>query len=264
MLPLSACIITYNEEESLKNCLEPLIDFVDEIVVIDLGSEDQTVQIARKYTNKIFVHSWVPFADLIKNYAISNTNNNWVLLLDPDERITEELKDDIKDLFNSEDITKFYAYNVPFKEYMWGKIVKYGIWGQSHIRLIDKNYVSWEQTIHGSAKVPEKRIGILNSYIVHYSHLTINKTIEKFNKYTEIEANEIYTRFQPKNKIHVIYLWLRMILESLKQFIAKYIYRKGFLEGSHGMMMAFLRGIYVIITYCKVYEIYYKENLKKK
>ena len=258
---MSVCIVTYNAEKKIKRCLESITGLGNEIIIVDLSSTDKTIEIAKEYTDKIYYHKKVPFAELgARNYAISKTTNRWVLILDPDEYITLDLKQEIINLFKQNKISKYNAYRIPIRDYMWGKITKHGLWGRTIIRLFNKNFTIWPEKIHAKPIIRDRKIGKLKHPFIHYSHLTMDKTIQKFNKYTEFEAVNLYKRFKNKN---IVLLWVSMATEANKQFLVTYVYRKGFMEGWHGLIAAYLRMFYAILSYIKTYELLYKSKKKE-
>ena len=143
---ISVSIVCFNEDKKIEDCLISLRGFVDEIVVVDLGSTDDTEKIAQKFGAKIFHHEFAPFVELVRNYAISKTTGDWILILDPDEKVTDSLKNKLKQVIQ-EDL--FAAVNIPRKNIFFDKWIKYtNWWPDRHVRFFKKGKVKWTSKIH--------------------------------------------------------------------------------------------------------------------
>ena len=245
---ISVTVLTENEERNIRSCLES-VKWADETIVVDSGSEDGTLEIAKQYTDKVYVRQWTGYAEQ-RNFAASKARNDWIMSTDADELVTPALRDEIQTLINNKELDRYCAYEVPFHEFMWGKIMKRGTWGIRHIRLYNKQSAKFEGDIHETIDIERNKVGRLKNAVIHYSHLTFSDTMEKFNRYTEIEAQELVKRM---GNTSTPWLFLRMTVEANKHFWGKYLFRGGFLEGWHGLIAAYLRAHYSFLVHIKAY-----------
>ncbi len=246
---ISVVIITNNEQDELDNCLKWL-SWCDDIIIIDNNSLHKTIDIARKYTNRIFNRKFDTFSAQ-RNYGIEKAKYNWILSLDPDETLTEELSDEILEEIK---LDKYSAYYIPFKHHFFGKWLKYGGWYPSYLkRLFRKDKAIWKNDVHEILKV-DGEVGYLKNPVLHYGHKDIFMFIAKMNKYTNIEAD---ARRKKNEKDNIF----TMIFASLKTFLNRYIRMLGFLDGAHGFVVSIFAGFYVFLAKAKNWEYFYKKKV---
>lgn len=255
MTTLAALIITQNEEANIEACLQT-VTWADEIIVIDSGSIDKTCEIARKYTSKVVFHSWAGYSAQ-KNYGHSMVGSDWILSIDADERVTPELRDEIQTLLTrSTNDTSPVAYRIPIRDWMFGKFVNFGSWPhQKHVRLYRSGEVSWTGVVH-ERQVVMGEVGHLSHPLLHYSHTSIDRFIDKLNRYTDIEANEMFSR------------GVRIRLASaafgaVRAFLGQYIRLQGFRDGGHGLILAVLMAMYFFTTRAKLWSLWYSKEHDK-
>jgi glycosyltransferase involved in cell wall biosynthesis len=249
---LSVTIITKNEEENIRECLES-IKWADEIIIVDSFSTDKTIEIVKEYTNKIFQQEWLGFAKQ-REFALSKVSNNWVFPLDADERCSQELKDEILSIIKSENI--FSGYRIPRKSFFLNKWIKYGGWYpgyQTRLFLKDKAVVT-DRLVHEGYEV-KGELGFLKNDILHYTVTSITDYMSKVNHYSSLQAVEKSN----KKKIEITDILFRPIASYIQQFILK----RGFLDGIHGLMVTNFDVITNMLTYMKAWEIQHKSNKEK-
>jgi len=242
MEKISAIIITKDEEADLRQCLES-IKYVDDIVVVDSGSTDNTLGIAKDYTSSLFVREFDDFSAQ-KNFAISKCKNNWVLSLDADEVVSPALGQRLKDFVPGEEA----GYNLKRETYIFGKLMKHG--GHDNdtpLRLFDKRKGAFVQTIHEFVKM-EGKTSLLSEPIIHYSTKNINEYMDKLNLYTDSEA-----RFLKEEK--AVFFYTKMIFLPVVRFIQRYILQKGFMDGEEGFIFYALSGFYIYLKWFKYNEL---------
>ena len=250
MTKLSVTIITKNEEKNMQACLTS-VAWVDEIIIVDSFSEDRTVEIVRKFTDKIFLKKFTNYSEQ-RNFADEKTSNPWILALDADERVTTELKEEIIKLIN-DDQSRHDGYNIPRLDYMFGKSIKHGGWyPQYHVRLYKKKKTRWKNKVHEKAYV-QGEIGYFKNPILHFSHLKISNFIKKLDQYTSIEAEELYKEGYKPNLFRLIF-WPFIV------FVYKYIYKLGFLDGIHGIVLSTSLAYYHFAKYAKTWELWFKKE----
>jgi glycosyltransferase involved in cell wall biosynthesis len=250
MSKLSVVIITKNEEKNIRACLET-IEWADELIIVDSFSEDKTVEIGKKFTDKIFLKKFINYSEQ-RNFADEKASNYWILALDADERITKELRGEIIKLINN-DKSYYDGYYISTLDYMFGKFIKHGGWyPQYHIRLYKKEKAKWKNTVHEIPYIQGK-ISYLKNPILHFSHLKISNFIKKLNHYTSIEAKELYEIGYKPNLFRLIF-WPFIV------FAYKYIYKLGFLDGIHGIVLSSSLAYYHFARYAKTWELWFKKE----
>ncbi len=248
MNKISVTIITKNEEENIEDCLRS-VSWADEIILVDSGSKDKTVEIAKKYTDKIYHKDWVGFADQ-KSYALSLASNNWVLSLDADERITDELKDEII----NKDLEKFDGYYVRRKNYFLDKEVKHCGWGSDYqLRLFMKEKTKLTERLVHEGFTVDGKVSKFNNQMIHFTHTDLKKTFAKINEYSTLEAEEKADRKKVNG--------FTIIFNPLIAFLQHYFIRKGFLDGVHGLMVSINHAMTKLQVYMKMWELKF---VKKK
>jgi len=242
---ISVVIITYNEQDNIKRCLES-VRWADEIIVIDSGSYDKTLDIVRKYTNKIYIHKWKGYSKE-KNFGILKAKNDWILSIDSDEVVSDELKDEIiKSIKN----TKFDGFFIPRKVYFLDKWIKHcGWYPDFQLRLFKKSKGRFDESklVHEGVKLNGK-IGYLKNSLLHFPYKDLNQYFQRFNKYTTLAANELFK----KNK-RVIFV--NLILNPIFTFFKMYFLKLGFLDGFAGFVVCFLSSFYNFVKYSKLWEL---------
>lgn len=243
---LSAVVLTKNEEKHIVDCLES-ISFCDEIIVIDDNSDDRTKEIAEKMGAKVFTRSLNNNFSQQRNFGLSNTNGEWVLFLDADERVTKELQYEILYVINSSN-SDLNGYLVQRKDKMWGKILEHGEVGNIKLlRLAKKNCGKWEGMVHETWNI-KGRIGSLKSYIIHYPHENVSEFLKEINFYTTIRANELYQK-SIKVKLQDI------IVYPLGKFFLNYFIRLGFLDGTAGLVFAIIMSFHSFLVRGKLWQL---------
>ena len=271
-LQISAVVQTYNEEKNIEACLEAL-QWVDEIIIVDMYSTDATLELARKYTDKIYLFEHAGYVEPGRNFALSKATKDWILVVDADERITERLRQDIINtvltkttpaqfIVEKNDIrlktlapkdTEFGVYAIPRNEYIFGRWVKYGFWGsaqQYQPRLFRQGKCVWPTTIHAQPQV-DGPMALLEGPMLHFSHLTISSFVNMINKYSYHEAQH---RFEEGRH----YSWFNTILASLRQIPSIFLKGKAYKDGEHGFVLAILMCMYTFLYRVKLWELHYK------
>lgn len=237
---LSVIIIAKNEEANIRRCLES-VRFADEIIVLDSGSEDKTVAIARQYTDKVFITDWQGYG-VQKQRALAKATGDWVLNLDADESISPELQKIIKEAIAS-DVAD--AYRLAIQMVFYGTPLKYSASPKRHMRLFKRAHAAFSNDIvHEKIVLPaNSRIGKISKPIMHHSYKDLSHVLYKLDKYSSYSAKiRIATKAEPG--------LIRIILATAWMFGRCYILQRGFLDGRLGFLFAvfsaqgtFYRGI---------------------
>ncbi|MDH4164026.1 MAG: glycosyltransferase family 2 protein [Nitrospirota bacterium] len=244
---LSIAIITLNEESNIRRTLDS-VKWADEIVVVDSGSTDGTLAICREYTDRVFHQKWLGYAGQ-KNFAIDNTSGEWVLSLDADEPIEPALAQEIRAILMSEDPCDGYC--IPRKTYFLGKWIKHGGWYPDlNLRLIRKGKGRFEErVVHESIKVKGK-VGVLRNAIEHHTYPDLESYLSTINKYSTLAVEVMAQKGLPWSKTS----WISIVIRPLFTFLHKYIFRLGFLDGKHGLVLNLFHSWYVFAKYAKAWE----------
>lgn len=245
---ITGLIITYNEEKHIKSVLEN-IEFVDEIIVVDSYSNDQTIEIIKSFPKvKLYQRKFDDFTSQ-RNYALSLASNDWILFIDADERVTAELKKEIINTTTLEtDISAYYFY----RKFMYkNKPLHFSGWQtDKNFRLFKKSKCSYinERLVHETLQVNGK-IGILQNKLIHYSFDEFSKYKSKMISYGKLRAKELYLKGKKYNLlIH--------IFKPLYKFLYDYIIRLGFLDGKKGIVICYLNALSVYSRYPELKRLY--------
>lgn len=250
---ISVVIITGNEEKNIRDCLNS-VTWADEIIVVDSESSDNTVNIAKEFTNKIFIHKWEGYTSQ-KTYALKLANNEWVLSLDADERVSPELADEILKL----DLTNksFEAYKIHRDNYFIGKLITNCGWGTDYqLRLFKKSTTKLSARLVHEGFIVDGNISVLKNSIIHYSYQNLKNGFNKINEYSTLEANEKYK----SKKINSF----KIIFYPFLGFIQHYFVRKGFLDGKHGLMISLMHAMTKLQVQMKIWELQRKNQTEDK
>jgi len=249
---VSVVIITKNEEANIEDCLE-LVKWANEIVVVDSYSTDKTVDICRMYTNKVFLREFDGYGTQ-RNFAAEQAVGPWIFVVDADERVPRELRDEILAVVSDES-HGCVAFLIPTLDYMFGKMIRHGGWyPQYHVRLYKKGHASWKGTVHEKLEVVGK-IGYLKTPILHYSHHTISGFVQKMDRYTSLEAEDLWKQGKRASI-------LRMLGWPILVFCYKYFLKLGFLDGVHGLVLAVSLAYYHFLKHAKLWEMDFKARQK--
>lgn len=241
---LSMVVIVKNEESRIKACLES-VKWADEIVIVDNGSEDKTLEIAEAYTDKISKVNKNDFASL-RNLAMEQTKGDWVLFVDADERVTESLKKEIEVMVA---LSEFSAYAISRRNIIFGTEVKYGpFWPDWVIRLLKKSdFEEWVGKVHEQPKF-KGSLGYSKNSLLHLTHRSIDQIVLKSLEWSKIDANLRLDVNHPKMSG-----W-RFLRIFITEIFNQGILRKGFFSGTVGIMDCLLQAFSMYMTYVRLWE----------
>jgi glycosyltransferase involved in cell wall biosynthesis len=241
---LSVTIIAWNEEERLRACLES-VAWAQEILVIDAESTDKTVQVAREFTDKIWVRPWPGFAEQ-KNFALDQATCEWVLSLDADERVTPELRERISRIVRANGPGD--GYSIPRKNIFWGAWVRHGgLYPDYQLRLFRRVAGRFVDSAVHESVVVEGHVERLAEPLLHHSYRGLDDFVARSNRYSALAARDVVAR---GGRAGVLDLALR----PLGRFLSMYVARGGFLDGWRGFVLAVLYANYVFLRVAKTWE----------
>jgi len=241
---LSVVVITWNEEERLRACLESAA-WADELVVVDAESRDKTVQIAREFTDHVLVRPWPGFAEQ-KNFALAQAGGEWLLSLDADEEIPAELREEILALLAGG--PPCAGYQVARRNIFWGRWMRHGgLYPDWQLRLFRRGVGHFvPRAVHESVEV-DGPVGRLRNALVHRSYRDTADFLERANRYSSLAAEDWIRRGGRSRPTD-------LVLRPLARFGSMYLARAGFLDGWRGFLLATLYAYYVFIRSVKIWE----------
>lgn len=250
---LSAVVLTKNEQDRLKVCLES-IKWVDEIIIIDDRSEDRTLEIAQGYTDKIFAFKGLDFAAR-RNKGMEKAKGDWVLYVDSDERVLDNLKGEIEEFIAS---SVYSALAISRKNIIFGREVKYGpFWPDWVIRLLKKeNFISWVGDIHEYPQF-NGSLGYSKNSLLHLTHRGIDQIVLKSLEWSKIDA-----KLRLKSRHPSLSGW-RILRVFITEIINQGILRKGFFNGSVGVMDSILQTFSLFMTYVRLWQLQQNKPLEE-
>ena len=251
---LSVVIITRNEEDRIKTCLES-VKWANEIIVVDHGSIDKTTEIAKSYGAKVIESESDDFS-LRRNLGAEKASNDWLLYIDADERVTAGLKDE---LFNIFEDSQNSAYAISRRNIIWGEEKSYGpFYPDWVIRLLYKpHFKQWIGKVHEYPQF-EGKLGYTKNSFIHLTHRNVEQVILKNLEWSKIDSKLRFDAHHPKMSG---WRFLRIfITETWNQGII----RQGFFNGTVGVIDSLMQTFFLLTSYIRLWEMQQKESLDKQ
>lgn len=251
MAKLSIVIVAFNEANKIEPSLRS-VNWADEIVVVDLGSTDGTVSICRKYTDGIYTHPWVAFADPIRNYAMSLASHEWVLLLDADENVSPALAAKLREVIDEDwpvDVVTLERNHVRFGKVLVNSEARYG---EAAPRLIRKGSVSWPEKVHALPSLDGLRVAHISRAdagggIEHNTWVTVDDVLDRFARYTGHEAYDMA-------QVNHVYSTHRALHATWLQFSSIYFGQHAYRDGVPGLYYALSMAMYRLLVWMQLWE----------
>ena len=243
-IPLSVVVITKNEEENIGKCLGSVKNWADEILVVDDESSDATVDESQKFADRV-LHRRMDIEGRHRNWAYAQAKNEWVLSLDADEYVTEELKEEISSALSN---TAFHAYSIPLRNYIGSYWIRHSGWYPAgKLRLFMKSRFKYEEVEVHPKVFLEGETGHLTKDIVHKGYPDFEHFLGSLNRQTTLEARKwIQTG---RNMTLGKAVW-----RTVDRFPRSYIGKKGYKDGFIGFMIAYFASLYQIMSYAKFWQ----------
>lgn len=243
-MKLSVILITKNESHNIRDCLDS-VRFASEWIVVDSGSTDNTVELAREFGATVIQTKDWPGFGIQKNRALSAATGDWILSIDADERITPELGEEIMRVISQPEACD--AYEIHRQSWYCGKFIRYGDWSNDYVlRLFKRNHAHFTNDLVHERLVAEGKIGRLQACMKHYSYLSFSQVLQKIDSYTEYSAIQKH-RQGKKAGVGTA------VLHGLWAFIRCYFLRLGFLDGGHGLALAISNAENSYYRYLKIW-----------
>jgi len=245
-MTIAAVVITKNEESNIGACLES-IRWVHDLIVVDACSTDRTVEIAREYTQRVFIRPWPGFGPQ-KNYGIDQATADWILIVDADERVTDALRREILETIQMAP-ADLVAFKVPRRNFFYGRWIQGGgIYPDHQLRLFRRKAACYDDTLLHERLQVNGRIGRLASPLDHHSMPTIRDHVRKMIRYTTLGAQE-------KLKTRTSVTPMELAGSHLMTILRTYLFRGGYRDGGHGVIIALFGGMHTFVKYAKAWEL---------
>ncbi|MBS1960252.1 MAG: glycosyltransferase family 2 protein [Bdellovibrionales bacterium] len=247
-VPLSAIVLTHQSDRTLDSVLSALT-WCDEIVVVDSGSKDKSIEIAKKYGANVLTRAFDGYGPQ-KKYAVEQAKNDWVFVVDSDEVVTPELQREIVEMFAAGyPAETIVGYEVQIKLVFLKKAMNYsGTGNKFHLRLFNRKFGNFNVAfVHENVEI-NGSLRHLKHPMLHYSYLTVEDYFNKFNTYTTFAAQDM----AKKNKRISL---VRLFTSFQAHFITRFIFRLGFLDGYHGFLWSLFSAMYPSVKYAKLIEL---------
>lgn len=243
---ISVVICTKNEEKNIEDCINSVKSFADEIIVIDMQSSDKTVSIAKSKGAVIYPVKDYDWVEPVRNFGIGKAKNEWILVLDADERIPSTLAKKFIDIIKED---KYDAVKIPFKVIFFNKWIKHTHWWPDyHVRFFRKGYVEWVVKIHPDIKVNGRILElkpISKNAIIHQNASDIKAWLKKIDHHTDFEDHFFNLK---KLKVDDILGRFR------REFYWRYFENRGYLDGMHGFILSKFMEFYRFLEFAKFWE----------
>lgn len=252
---ITAIVHTFNEEKNIERCLSSLSGWVDETIVVDMGSTDRTTEIVQNSGAKLYQFHYTGFVEPARNFGISKAKGSWIMILDADEEIPRTLS---TYLLKAKKEALYEYFRIPRKNIIFAKWIAHaGWWPDYQVRFFRKGSVVWTDKIHGVplTRGVGKDVEVREDLsITHYHYQSIEQFIDRLNRYTSITAKELFlsdTRFSLKALINA----------AAAEFTSRFFAKEGYKDGLHGFALSLLQSFYETAVYLKLWEL---ENFRQE
>jgi glycosyltransferase involved in cell wall biosynthesis len=255
-MTVSVVIITLNEERNIAACLQS-VAWADERIVVDAQSTDRTVQIARGYTDRVFIRPW-PGYGRQKNFGIDQASGQWILILDADERVSEVLAREIQLIVTGATQTDVVGYEIPRRNFFYGRWIRSGgLWPDYQLRLFRRSAGRYDDLLLHERLQLGGRLGRLSAPFDHHSMPTIQDHVRKMIRYTSLGAQG---KLNARSRIHP---W-EVAGNHLGTILRTYVLRGGYRDGIAGIIVALFAGMHTFVKYAKAWEQLQQRGLQRE
>lgn len=242
---ISVVILTKNNQNTLERALKS-VSFAKEILLIDDNSTDNTLNLAKKYGARVIKRKLNNDFSQQRNFGLKNAKEDWILFIDSDEELSDELIKEIK-INNNQ---KYEAFYIKRRDIFWSRVLKHGdlksAYSKGILRLIKKSSGNWKGLVHEQF-ITKKPIGIFKGYINHYSHTSVKEFINDINHYSTLRAKELHKKGIRTNIF-------QLFIIPIVKFKMNYIIKLGFLDGVPGFIYSFMMSFHSFLVRAKLYQ----------
>lgn len=255
---ISVVVNTLNEEDNLPRCLKSVQSLADEIVVVDMYSDDRTRKIARKFGARVFLHKKVGYVEPARNFAIGKARGKWVLVLDADEKVTPSLAKRLREIVTKRSENVDFVL-IPRKNIIFGKWIQNSRWWPDYLpRFFKQGKVIWPKQIHQKPELKGNIYTLPDAEryaLTHYNYESLEQFLERSWRYAEVRAEELVK--ENKYRLSVGDL----VLKPTGEFLSRLFSGEGYKDGIHGLALAILQSYSTALIYLKVWE---KQHYEEK
>jgi glycosyltransferase involved in cell wall biosynthesis len=228
---ISVCIITFNESDRIERCLSSIVSIADEIIVFDSGSDDGTVEILKKYTDKVWINQWPGFGRQKQN-ALEKASCEWVFFIDADEELNPDAISSILE-FKKKDALEETAFKIKWGVVRHGKLLRFGRSARSPIRLFQRvgSYYS-DDLVHEKLNINQGKIGSIKGLLLHYTCRDYGHAISKTARYAWLGSQKYFNQGKRNRSLSLVFI------RAIWTFFLIYVLRGGFLDGKIGLIVA--------------------------
>jgi glycosyltransferase involved in cell wall biosynthesis len=247
---ISVVVITHNEENMIADCLSS-VQWADDIIVVDAYSKDHTVELSKKITSKVFQKKWEGYVSA-KQYGMERAVHDWILWLDADERVPEDLAVEIQNtIANTSDLHT--AYEIGRRAFFLGKWIRHCGWYPGYVlRLFRKGKVRFTKSrVHEHLEC-DGSVGRMKHDLLHYTDENLYHYFIKLNRYTSLAAKDL-------DEAGYRFKLFDILIRPVFLFCKMYFIKGGFLDGMHGLILSALSAAYVFCKYAKIWELHQKK-----
>lgn len=250
---LTGIVPVLDEEQNLEACIRSFTEICDEIIVVDSGSRDRTVEIARRFTDRVYVRPWVDYRTFLK-FAMPRARRRWLLIVDADERLTPSLRKEIRERVDAEGAGAV-GFRMKRSSHFMGRRIRYSGWQNDFVyRCFRKGKGGpREREVHPGIVIDGK-VTPLDGLLLHFPYPTLDDYFGKFNRYTSAAARD---RLRAGKRVR----WSDRFLSPPARFLRTYFLRYGFLDGYPGFVLSVLGACYVFARYTKMWQMQNAERL---
>jgi glycosyltransferase involved in cell wall biosynthesis len=242
---LSVTIITLNEAEHIGAAIDS-VTWADEVIVVDSGSTDGTLDIARAKGVTVLTRAWSGYVDQ-KNFAAQQASNDWIFSLDADERVPPALTAEIRGALAKDPETR--AYRIPRVAFHLGRWIRTtDFYPDYQTRLYDRRHARWQGKYVHESVTSDGPVGQLQSPIEHYSFKNLQDQIDRINHYTTLAAQQMHEAGRRSSSLH-------LLVHPPAAFLRNYVLRRGFADGSVGLTISLVNAYSVFLKFAKLWEL---------
>lgn len=246
---ISVTIITKNESANIRRCLNSL-GWTDEIIVVDSGSTDDTLEICREFDCRIYEVEWEGFGKT-KQFCVDQATNDWIFSIDADEEVTDELREKINEIDFGPEINGYY---VKRKSFYLGRLINFSGWQTDYpLRLFNKNHGKFTPDIIHEQVLVEGKTDKIDQYMLHYTYPDISSHLTKLDSYSGLGAEKLFNKGKKSGL-------LKSAFRGIFKFFRTYFLKLGILDGKEGFILSCISAFGVSMKYFKLWEL----NKKKK
>jgi len=255
---LSVALICRDEQDNLPAWLESVRPFADEVVAVDSGSRDRTLEILQAAGARVTCHDWLGYAEQ-RNLAASLCRGDWILYLDADERPDAELARRLNQLKGQAEAGNTAAWELAFKVFFFGRFLRHGgFFPEWHLRLHRRGQGRWVQNqVHERLEVEGGTGRLKGGFVEHYSYHTVGQYLERMQRYSQAAARQM---FQQGRRISAP----GVVAHAGWNFLNRYLLRLGFLDGYQGYLAARLESLYTLAKYARLRELWGEATAERR